>query len=384
MKIAIAGTRGIPNRYGGFEQFAEQLSIRLAKRGHDVWVYNPSFHPVNINEYKDVKIIRICSPEKYIGPAANYLYDFICLRDALKRKADIILTCGYATSAPALRILNFRNTGLLINPDGMEWQRPKWNSIVRLIIRISEKSVAKSGHKLICDNPELVHYYKKKYDVFPFYIPYGADIFEKPDEQILKKYNVRPFEYFLVVARLEPENNPRTIIKGFLNAQSERKSTPDRELVSDMKLLSDSNLLIVGNPSNHFGRKLMNEFSDASNILFIKDIFDQHILDNLRYYSIAYFHGHSAGGTNPSLLEAMAAGSFIIAHNNKFNRCILKENALYFNNETDITNILLFEENWMKKKELFIKENRKVIIQNYRWDDIADQYENLFKLIADT
>jgi glycosyltransferase involved in cell wall biosynthesis len=361
MKIAITGTKGIPNRYGGFEQFAEHLSSRLAQRGHDVLVYNPSFHPVHKDEYNKVKIIRKFSPEKYIGPAANYLYDFLCLSDAIKRKADIILECGYATAAPALRLLNFRKTELLINPDGMEWQRPKWSPIIRLIIRIAEKSVAKTGFKLVCDNPELVNYYKERYNVDSIYIPYGADIFENPDKQILKTFNVQPFEYFLVIARLEPENNLQTIIKGFLKSGYVGK------------------LLIVGNPLNNFGRKLMKEFVASSNILFTKDIFDQNILDNLRYYSKAYFHGHSAGGTNPSLLEAMAAGSLIIAHDNKFNRIILKENALYFNNAEDITGILLSEKDWINKKESLVEENLKIIQQLYQWEEVTNQYEDLFK-----
>ena len=361
MKIAITGTKGIPNRYGGFEQFAEHLSSRLAQRGHDVMVYNPSFHPVHKDEHNKAKIIRKFSPEKFVGPVANYLYDFLCLRDAIKRRIDIILECGYATAAPAFRLLNFRKTELLINPDGMEWQRPKWNPIIRMIIRIAEKAVAKTGFKLVCDNPELVNYYKEKYNVDSIYIPYGADIFENPDKQVLKTFNVLPFEYFLVIARLEPENNLRTIIKGFLKSGY------------------DGKLLIVGDPLNNFGRKLMKDFAGSSNILFTKDMFDQNILDNLRYYSKAYFHGHSAGGTNPSLLEAMAAGSLIIAHDNKFNRIILKDNALYFNNETDITNILLSEKNWVNKKEIFIEENRKVIEQNYQWEDVTSQYEDLFK-----
>jgi glycosyltransferase involved in cell wall biosynthesis len=361
MKIAITGTRGIPNRYGGFEQFAEHLSSRLAQRGHDVIVYSPTFHPVHKDEHNKVKIIRKFSPEKYIGSAANYIYDLLCLRDAVRRKADIILECGYATAAPAFRLLNFRKTELLINPDGMEWQRPKWNPIIRMLIRMAERAVAKTGFQLVCDNPELVKYYKEKYNVDSIYIPYGADIFENPDKQILNIFNVRPHEYFLVVSRLEPENNLRTIIKGFLKSGYEGK------------------LLIVGDPLNNFGRKLIKEFAASSNILFTKNIFEQNILDNLRYYSKAYFHGHSAGGTNPSLLEAMAAGSLIIAHDNKFNRNILKGNALYFINETDIASILLSENDWISSKELFIEENRKVIGQNYRWEDVADQYENLFK-----
>jgi glycosyltransferase involved in cell wall biosynthesis len=369
MKIAITGTRGIPNRYGGFEQFAEQLSVRLAQRGHDVLVYNPSFHPVRKDEYNKVKIIRRFSPEKYIGPAANYLYDFLCLRDAIKRKADIILECGYATAAPSFSLLNFRKTELLINPDGMEWQRPKWSPIIRLIIRISEKAVAKTGFKLVCDNPELVNYYKEKYNVDSIHIPYGADIFKNPDEEMLKALNVRPYEYFLVIARLEPENNIRVILKGFLNSRSDRN------------LLSDRKLLIVGDPINRFGRKLMKEFAASSNILFTKDVFNQNILDNLRYYSKAYFHGHSAGGTNPSLLEAMAAGSLIIVHDNKFNRNILKDNALYFKNETDITTILLSEKDWMNRKKSLVEENLKIIRQMYQWEEVTNQYEDLFKTL---
>jgi glycosyltransferase involved in cell wall biosynthesis len=361
MKIAITGTRGIPNRYGGFEQFAEQLSVRLALRGHDVWVYNPSFHPFIDNEFKNVKIIRKFSPEKFCGPAANYIYDFICIRDAVKRKADVILECGYATTVPALKLLNLRKSKLLINPDGMEWQRPKYGPLLRTIIHRSEYTIVKMGLKLVCDNPELVDYYSGKYNIEPYYIPYGADIFNDPDERILKNYNLTPFEYFLVIARFEPENKLIAIIKGFLLSQCSGK------------------LVIVGDPLNNFGRKLLKQFQRSPGLFFTKDIFDHNILDNLRHFSRAYFHGHSAGGTNPSLLEAMAAGSFIIAHDNKFNRNILRENALYFSNESDITNILLSENEWINKKDSFVKSNLYVIEKQYRWEDVAYKYEDLFK-----
>jgi glycosyltransferase involved in cell wall biosynthesis len=362
MKIAITGTRGIPNRYGGFEQFAEQLSSRLAQRGHDVWVYNPSFHPVINDEYNKVKIIRKSSPEKYFGPASNYLYDFLCLRDAVKREADIILECGYATATPAIRVLNFKKTLLLINPDGMEWQRPRWNLFTRKIIQISEKTAVKLAHRLICDNPEIISYYKEKYSIDPIYIPYGSDIFKNPDEQVLKMFNIQPFEYFLLISRFEPANNLGMIIQGFLNSGCEKK------------------LLVIGDPLNDLGRKLIKKFGALANIFFAKNIFDQNILDNLRYYSQAYFHGHSSGGTNPSLLEAMAAGSLIISHDNKFNRYILRENALYFKDENDIIQILHSEKDWMSRKKSLIEENRKRIEENYQWEDVTNQYENLFKL----
>lgn len=364
MKIAITGTRGIPNRYGGFEQFAEQLSVRLAMRGHDVWVYNPSFHPYTENEFKKVKIVRKPSPEKIIGPAANYLYDLICLRDAVRRKADIILECGYATAVPALRILNLKTSKLLVNPDGMEWQRTKFNPFIRSLIHRAEKAIVKMGFKLVCDNAELISYYSEKYNVEPFYIPYGAELFNDPDEKVLKDYNLKPFKYFLVIARFEPENNLLSVIKGFLNSQRSEK------------------LVIVGNPLNKFGIKFLKRFHHYSGILFTKDIFDQKILNNLRYFSKIYFHGHSAGGTNPSLLEAMAAGALIIAHDNRFNRSILHDNALYFNHEDDITGILYSEVEWINKKEEFVKANLNLIKKDFRWEDVTDKYENIFKLLT--
>jgi glycosyltransferase involved in cell wall biosynthesis len=385
MKIAITGTRGIPNRYGGFEQFAEQLSIRLALLGHDVWVYNPSFHPFTENEFKKVKIVRKFSPEKFIGPAANYIYDLICLRDAVRRNADVILECGYATAVPALKLLNLRNSKLLINPDGMEWQRSKYSPLIRTLIQRSENTIAKMGFKLVCDNPELFSYYSERYHIEPSFIPYGADIFTDPDEKVLKEYTVKPFEYFLVIARFEPENNLRNIIIGFLTYCSGRqfnssgKSVDDVISSNDINIPSDKKLLIVGNPLNRFGRKLLKEFAGYSNILFTNDIFEQKILDNLRYFSKAYFHGHSAGGTNPSLLEAMAAGSFIIAHDNRFNRNILKDNALYFNNKNDISTILLSENEWINKKESFVKANLVLIEKDYQWEDVTESYENHFK-----
>jgi glycosyltransferase involved in cell wall biosynthesis len=363
MKLAITGTRGIPNRYGGFEQFAEQLSSRLARRGHTVWVYNPSFHPVISDEYNKVKIIRKLSPEKILGPASNYLYDFLCLRDAVKRKADIILECGYATATPAIRVLNFKKTLLLINPDGMEWQRPKWNLFTRKLIQISERISVKLANRFICDNPEIISYYKEKYFIDPIYIPYGADIFKNPDEQVLKRFNIQPFEYFLLISRFEPANNLGMIIQGFLNSGCEKK------------------LLVVGDPLNALGRNLKKRFGSLTNILFTNNIFNQNILDNLRYYSKAYFHGHSAGGTNPSLLEAMSAGSLIISHDNKYNRYILKENALFFKTENDIIQILRSEKDWMSIKKSLVEENRKIIEKHYQWEDITDQYENLFKLL---
>jgi glycosyltransferase involved in cell wall biosynthesis len=360
MKISLTGTRGIPNHYGGFEQFAEQLSVRLAERGHEVWVYNPATHPYRDNIFHKVNIIRKPFPEYLLGPAANYIYDYICIKDAIRKNADIILECGYASAVPAYRFLDFKNSKIITHLDGLEWERPKWSALTRKIIKRAEKTTTRFSHALVCDHPEIQLYFEQKYSIKPWCIPFGADIFKDPDKKMIEQYSVSPYEYYLVIARLEPENNLHTIISGFLKTGCKEK------------------LLIAGDPDTSFGRKLYNEYRTSDNIIFLNGIYDQTILDNLRHFSKAYFHGHSVGGTNPSLLEAMAAGSLIIAHDNKFNRYILKDNALYFNSEDDIRSVLESLNDLSIRKEEMIRNNIRVIEESYQWEQVTGWYEELF------
>jgi glycosyltransferase involved in cell wall biosynthesis len=360
MRIAITGTRGIPNRYGGFEQFAAQLSVRLTERGHEVWVYNPAGHPYRGNNFHKVNIIRKPFPEHLLGPAANYIYDYICIKDAIRKNAGIILECGYASAVPAYRFLDFKNSKVITHLDGFEWQRPKWSRPTRKIIKRAEKTTTRFSHTIVCDHPEIQSYFEQKYSIKPWCIPFGADIFKDPDIKMIEQYNVYPYEYYLVIARLEPENNLQTIINGFLKTGCKEK------------------LLIAGDPDTSFGRKLYNEYRTLDNIIFLNGIYDQIILDNLRHFSKAYFHGHSVGGTNPSLLEAMAAGSLIIAHDNKFNRYILKDNALYFNSEDDIRSVLESFQDLSGHKEKMVSNNIRTIEESYQWEEITGRYEELF------
>src|SRR5215216_3264604 len=123
MRIAILGTRGIPNNYGGFEQFAEYISIGLAKKGHDVTVYNPKFHPYKEAEFKGVNIIKVYSPEEKLGSVGNFIYDYNCLKDAKQRNFDVIYEAGYATCSPFFYLLKSKKSKLIINMDGIEWKR---------------------------------------------------------------------------------------------------------------------------------------------------------------------------------------------------------------------------------------------------------------------
>jgi glycosyltransferase involved in cell wall biosynthesis len=364
MKIAITGTRGIPNRYGGFEQFAQKLSIGLAAKGHDVWVYNTKSHFYGKPAYRGVRIISKCSPEKWLGAPANYFYDFICLRDAIRQQADVVLECGFASAAPAYPYLNLKKTRLITHMDGMEWKRTKWGKHTRRIIRKSIITTIRYSDTLVCDHLEMLKFYAMNYGLKPVYIPYGADITETGEKAVLEAFNLIEGQYYLVTARLEPENNIRNIILGYLGAGLKEP------------------LIIVGDFNGKYGRKIKKEFTDTERIIFVGGIYHEESLDNLRYFSKALIHGHSVGGTNPSLLEAMAAGAWIISHDNLFNRYILEEDALYFQSVNDLTELLKEIPERQPSSREMINNNREKIKDKYQWANIVNQYEGLFLELA--
>jgi glycosyltransferase involved in cell wall biosynthesis len=364
MKIAILGTKGIPNNYGGYEQFAEFISTRLFERGHSVTVYNPHYHKYEKDDFKGVKIIRKYSPERLLGGAANIIYDHLCLKDALTRDFDIIYEAGYhsvALSYKVLKIQRLRRPVIITNMDGLEWQRSKWNKIVQRIIERLERIAVRRSPQLIADNLGIQLYLKEKYNAASFFIPYGADPIETFQTSQLAEYNVTAQKYLILVARLEPENNVETVI------QSHCLSTLNYPL------------LVVGNNSTTFGTYLKRKFQNPK-IRFVGGIYNKPQLDSLRHFALAYFHGHSVGGTNPSLLEAMASQSFIIAHKNPFNESILGDFALYFSNQEDvvktINNLELIKTNHASS---FLQENLQKIKSLYNWNVIVTKHEELFK-----
>ena len=365
MNIAILGTRGIPNNYGGFEQFAENLSEELSKKGHKVTVYNPEYHYYKETKFKDVTIVRKGNPESKFGNAANFIYDFSCLKDALKNNFDIILECGYGSVAFSYLLLDINKSTIITNMDGMEWQRTKWNLLAKKILKISERIAVRKSHYLVSDNTCIQGYYKAKYQRDSFYIPYGANIIEKIDDTVLAKYNLEEDEYFLLISRLEPENNIEIILNGIIKSGTKQK------------------VIVVSNPAAKYGRRLRKKYLNNTNIIFVGSIYNQIELDTLRLNCKVYFHGHSIGGTNPSLLEAMASKAFIVSHDNIFNRSVLKDNAIYFKSTENIKTIIDDFDNLKQNKESFINKNIQSIKDNYSWTKIANQYEELFlKLIA--
>jgi glycosyltransferase involved in cell wall biosynthesis len=362
MKVAIVGTRGIPNHYGGFEQFAEYLALGLVKNGHEVIVYNSHNHPYSQSDWNGVKIIHCYDPEDRLGTAGQFVYDLNCIRDVRKRKCDIILQLGY-TSSSIWGWLMPKGSIVTTNMDGLEWKRTKYTNNVRSFILWAEGLGVKYSDFLISDSIGIQDYLKEKYEKNSVFIPYGADVFENPDLATLTEYNLTPYSYDLLIARLEPENSIEIILDGVMVASGNRP------------------FLVVGKHNTKFGEHLKLKYQNNSRIRFVGGIYDINALNNIRYYSNLYFHGHTVGGTNPSLLEAMASNSLICANDNSFNRYILQNDALYFNTAEDVKfhleNVLKDRVEWHE----MINKNLIKIEEIYKWEIIVDQYISHFKEI---
>lgn len=362
MKIAILSTRGIPNYHGGFEQFAEYFAVFMANKNHEVYVYNSHDHPYQKATYKGVHIIHCFDPEFRIGATGQFIYDYNCLVDCRKRDFDVILQLGY-TSISIWHVLLPKKPIIVTNMDGLEWKRTKYSQPVKKFLKYAEKLAVKSSDYLIADSVGIQQYIKESYDVPSTFIAYGATVFEQADSSILKDYGVLEYQYCIAIARLEPENNIETIVEGY---HSSSIQIP---------------LLIFGT-LNKFGISIKEKYLDDKRIRFVGSNYNQNELNNLRYFSRYYFHGHSVGGTNPSLLEAMASRALIVAHDNIFNRSILENEAMYFRFSNDLT-ALLDKDQFFERFTELTNLNIEKIKTNYSLECIHEQYEGyLLQLIS--
>lgn len=358
MKIAILGTRGIPNDYGGFEQFAEYLSQGLLTNGHDVSVYCGHDHIYKEKVWKGVKLLHKYNPESWMGTAGQFIYDLLCILDSRRRKFDIILQLGYTSSSVWGKLLP-KKPIIITNMDGLEWRRTKYSKKVQTFLKHAERWAVNTSDYLVADSLGIQSYLLETYGKHSHYIAYGADCFTNTDSSTLKAYQLEPYSYNMLVARMEPENNIETILDGISGSQTRLP------------------MLVVGRYDNQYGQYLADKYKNDPRIRFLGSLYDIRVLNNLRYFSNLYFHGHSVGGTNPSLLEAMGSSALICAHNNVFNKAILGDDALYFQNKEDI--VVLMNNNLSKSNYGdAVKNNFEKIGKLYSWTTIIQAYEKFF------
>ncbi len=357
MKIGILGTRGIPNQYGGFEQLAEYLSVGLLNKSFEVFVYNTHNHTYQEKAWNGVHIVHCYNPEHKLKTAGQFIYDLNCILDARKRNFDVLLILGY-TSISVWGRLFPRNAAIIINMDGLEWKRTKYAGRVRKFLFYAERLAVKFCDYFVADSTAIQKYLQSKYDVPSTFIAYGAEIPGEADERDLVEKSLSKYNYFLIIARMEPENNIEMVLDGFSSSNSTKK------------------MIIIGNPANQFGTYLQNKFRNDQRIIFLGAIYDKSKLHSLKAFSALYFHGHSAGGTNPSLLEAMASGALIAANNNEFNVALLQKDAYYFLDAEEVRKLVEEVPHGQKEKNMIANNIRK-IQEDFTWSKIIDRYADL-------
>ena len=376
-KIAIVGARGIGN-YGGFETFISELAPRLVNSGFEVYCSCEKNSAEDLPDfYKGVKLVYfpIKMPYNYLlRKIFEILYDiYFNLFCSLHLKCDVIYSLGVGASIFVLfpRLMGKKS---IVNVDGIEWKRSKFSFIERTILKLMFNIAIICANRVVIDNKSLLTYIDEKYHKKTIYIPYGVNNFEMSiwDERRLHRYlhdNFRIFagSYWLVVARLEPENNIHIILEGYLKSKSTRP------------------LVVIGDYTSKSYKKAIYKILEndkEGRILMVGAIYnDKNLLDMLRQNCFAYIHGHSVGGTNPSLLEAMSMKNIIIAHDNEFNREVCGENALYFKDAEELKERIESIEKMPEKYANMKDEAYNRIIKNYSWEKIINDYLYLFNNI---
>ena len=359
MKIAILGTRGIPNNYGGPEANAEFLSPIFRRLGHEVTVYSPDEHPYTADDWNGVRLRRMFNQESRLGIWGTLAYDFLCLRDALNSDFDIILELGYVPCALFFPLRRKGRGRVVTNMDGLEWQRSKWNFVLRRCAEFTEYLGARFSDALIADNEAIEDYLMEKYGKHSYFIPYGAQpVALAPDDTHLASRQLTAGGYHMLIARMEPENNIEMILDGYVASKVEPP------------------FVVVGKTVTPYARRLLEKYRHDSRIRFVGGIYNYQELSALRWDSALYFHGHSVGGTNPSLVEAMASHAFIAAHDNRFNRTVLEANALYFTDSDGVAEILRRDHGDIRER--FVAANLLKVDNVYNWEKVAREHLRVF------
>ncbi|MBQ0768891.1 MAG: DUF1972 domain-containing protein, partial [Bizionia sp.] len=315
-QIAVIGTVGLPAKYGGFETLVEYITKELNTQ-FDFTVYcSAKKYPEQLDTYNNCKL-------KYVNLDANGMqsipYDIKSIVHALKY-ADVLLILGVSGCVILPFIKIFSKKKIIVNIDGLEWKRQKWNRLAKFFLKFSEKCAVNHADAIIADNKVIQDYVLEEYSKKAYLIAYGGD--HCIPEPISTSTNIKfPFlgqNYAFKVCRIEPENNIEMILEAF----SEQYNLP---------------LVLVGNWENSdFGRLMKEKYSAFKNLHLLDPIYNQSILNQLRSNCMLYVHGHSAGGTNPSLVEAMSLELPIVSFGIQYNRETTKNEALYFNSAKEL------------------------------------------------
>jgi glycosyltransferase involved in cell wall biosynthesis len=364
LKIAIIGSRGYPIVYSGYETFVKEVSERLVAQNIDVRVYCQkhlfSTRPKNVN---GVELIYM--PTVQTKSLNQLVHSFFSMIHACFSKTDVILVVN-AANGPFGLISILAQKKTLINVDGLEWLRPKWKGLGAAYFKFAAKLATLFYNTIITDAEAMRQVYLQTFKANSTVIAYGANIRHSKNPSLINQFGLIPNEYFLIVGRLIPDNNSDLILEGFKKANSKKK------------------LVIVGDVpyQDTYAQNMKAQASDQ--ILFLGYITDSEVLAELYHQSYAYLHGHEYGGTNPTMLKAMAYGCAILALDTVFNREMLENGQFgwFFQKTSDSVALYLQQAEHNPQAVQTLKEKaRDGITQKYNWDEVTRAYVTVFKAL---
>lgn len=368
MRIALMGSRGVPARYGGFETAMEEVGRRLTVMGHDVTVYcrvgNSKDDGGDPNFYLGMRLVHL--PAVRSRTLETLSHSFLSALHALvSRRYDAVVLCNCA-NAPLLPLFRLRRIPVAVALDGLEWKRAKWGAAGRRYYRVAEALTVRWAQCLIADARGISRYYEDEFGAETVEIAYGAPEMWHVGSDRLHEVGVEADGYHLIVARLEPENHVDMILSGYLE--------------SDARLP----IVVVGSnpyPSPHTHR--IEELAARSDkVLRLGGLWDQDLLDQLYVGARTYLHGHSVGGTNPSLLRALAGGTPVIAYDVEFNREVAREAGVYARTSAAFGKAIRFAETRPAATREERSQTASATRTRYSWESIAEQYADLSRRLA--
>ena len=364
MKIALIGTRGVPARYGGFETCVEEVGQRLVAAGHEVRVYcRPSgTHEVTetLDEYLGMQLIHLPVVRRRSVETLAHTALSTVHRSLAGADAAIVFN---AANSPLLPVIKARGIPVATHVDGLEWLRGKWGPAGRRYYRAAEALAVRWSDALIADAQGIADYYAVEFSAPTELIAYGAPILSGLGSERIAEFGLETHRYHLVVSRLEPENHVHEIVQGYTRSNAEMP------------------LVVVGSAPYADAYTAGITAAADDRVLLAGALWDQDQVDELYGNALSYVHGHSVGGTNPSLLRAAGAGAFTLAYDVTFNREVLGEAADYFTGPSDVSELITATESDPEHalaRGKVLQEN----IRRYNWDDVATRYEVLCARLA--
>jgi glycosyltransferase involved in cell wall biosynthesis len=357
--VRILGTHGVPASYGGFETAAENVARFLASQGWRVIVYCQVEGKGPITEDRWDELERVLIPIDAAGWRGTSKFDLVSIRHAAQF-SDLCLTFGYNTAIFNL-IQRIKRIPNVINMDGIEWSRSRWGFSRQAILYVNERIACLVGNHLIADHPEIERYLLTRARGSKITtITYGADKVNDAPVQIPIFYGLDPGRYLTLICRPIPENSITELVRGFSRKPRGYK----------LALLGAYDADV-----DPYHREVIAAASEE--VVFLGPIYDRAKVEALRFHSAAYLHGHTVGGTNPSLVEAMAAGNPVIAHDNAYNRWVAGDAALYFQTTEDVSHRIDQILSSPARREQMHRASRHRHASEFTWEHVAGQYEQL-------